>query len=122
AGGDVAGPVARIAPLGDGGVDLGGPFGVHVEDLVGDPGDAPVAEPTGRARIGGDGVAEFDGHPGAGPPSDGGGGVELFAPHGGVGRLPAAPVVEHLHDIGQEDVVVGAGVTRPGGGVAGVGV
>ncbi len=122
AGGDVAGPVARIAPLRDGGVDLGGPLGVHLEDLVGDPGDAPVAEPARRARVGVDGVAEFDRHPGAGHPADGGGGVELLAPHGGVGRLPAAPVVEHLHHVGQQHVVVGAGVTGPGGGVAGVGV
>ena len=122
AGGDVAGPVARIAPFCDGGVDLGGPFGVHVEYLVGNSGNAPVAESSRPAGVGSDVVTEFDRHPGSGHAADGSGGVELLAPHRGVGRLPAAEVVEHLDHVGQEDVVVRTGVPGPGGGVTGVGV
>lgn len=43
-GGDVAGPVARIAVLGHLGVDLCRPLGVDLKGFVGDPGDGPVAE------------------------------------------------------------------------------
>ena len=37
-------------------------------------------------------------------------GVEVLAPQGGVGALPAARLVVHAHHVGHQHVVVGAGV------------
>jgi hypothetical protein len=51
--------------------------------------------------------------------ADRGGGVDHVAHPGGVQRLPSAGMVEHLHHVGNQDVVVGVRVTGPGGGVPG---
>ena len=81
-----------------------------------------MAETPGGAGVGHDAVAQLDRLLGGGDPAEHGGGVEVLAPQGGVGRLPAALGVGHAHQVGDQDVVVRAGVAGPGGGVAGDGV
>ena len=121
-GGDVAGAVAVGPPGLDRLGDLSRPLRVLLEDLVGDPGDPPVAQPARGAGVGLDAVAQLDRHPGGSHPPGHGGGVDMVPPQDRVGGLPAALTVEHFDDIGDQYVIVGAGVARPGGGVAGVGV
>ncbi len=93
AGGHVAGPVAVEALGLDLGVDLRRPLGVHLQDRLGDAGDAPVAQPPRRARVGLDAIAQLDRHPGGGQTADHGRGVQVLSPGGGVGRLPPAALV-----------------------------
>src|SRR5581483_7838882 len=49
-----------------------------------------------------------------------GGGVEVVTPQRRVGGLVTADVVLHRKHVGDEHVVVGAGIAGAGGGVAGV--
>ena len=121
-GGHAPGPVGGLAAPLALGFYLGRPLGVELHNFVGDAGDLPVPEPSRGARVGLDGVAQFDRHPGRGHPAGHGGGVQVLPPQRRVGRLPAALFVLHLHDVGQQDVVVRAGVAGPRSGVAGVGV
>ena len=114
--------IAALRVSAGGIVDLGGPFRVHRHHLVRDAGDRPVAEPTRRAVVGDDPVAQLDSDTRRAEPSVGGGGVEVLAPQRGVGGLPATAVVEHLDQVGDQHVIVRARITRPGGGVAGDGV
>ena len=118
----LAGLVGVEALLGHGLVDLGRPLGVDGQGLVGDAGDLPVPELARWSGIGLDAVTELDRFGGRGHPADHGGGMEVLPPEGGVGGLGAALGVQHLDHVGDEHVVVGAGVTGPGGGMAGVGV
>ena len=67
-------------------------------------------------------VAQLDRPAGARDPAGDGGGVEVLAPHRRVGRLPPAPLVAHLDQVRDQHVIVGGGITRPGRGMAGVGV
>lgn len=101
--------------------DLIGPLRQHLARLRWDAGDAPVAEPTGRAVVSFDAIAELDRLVGRVQPADGCGGVQHVAERGGVERLPAAALVGHGDDVGDEDVVVGSGVAGSAGGVAGDG-
>ena len=59
------------------------------------------------AVVGLDPVAEADGHAGAGHAPMQRGRVEVVAQQRHVGRLPAAAVVIHTQQVGDEHVVVG---------------
>ena len=116
-----AGPAGRDGPfpVGGGGagterpIDLPGTLRVDRHRFVGDPGDGPVPEPPRLPPIRHDPVAELDRHPRRAQPPVGGGGVEVLTPQRRVGALEAAPVVEHLHHVGDQDVVVRVRVPRP---------
>ncbi len=54
--------------------------------------------------------------------SDGGGGMDHVAHPGGVETFPAADVVEHLHHVRHQHMVVWVRVPGPGRGVAGTAV
>jgi hypothetical protein len=95
---------------------------VHGQGLGRHTGDGPVAEVSAGAVVGDDPVAQAHGFAGGGHPAGHGGGVQVLAPQGGGGRLPAAGVVLHGQQVGHQHVVMGVGVAGPGGGVAGVGV
>src|SRR5205823_14413174 len=77
-GGDVAGPIARLVPSLDRLADLSRPLGVDLEDIVGDPDDAPMTQPAGRTVVRDDGVAKFDRDSGGRGTTDDGGGVEVL--------------------------------------------
>jgi hypothetical protein len=81
-----------------------------------------VAELARWSGIGLDAVTQFDCSGSRGHAPHHGGGVEVLPPEGGVGGLGAALLIQHLDHIGDEHVVVGAGVPGPGGGMPGVGV
>ena len=121
-GGDVAGPVAGVAGLGQVLGDLVGALGEDLAHLGWDAGDAPVPGPPRRAGVGLDGVAQLDGL-GRGPqPSDHRRGFGEVSDQGRVQALVPAVGVAHLAHVGDEHVVVQCGVTEAGGAVAGDGV
>lgn len=118
-GDDAPGPVG-VEAVGVGAfVDLGGPLREEGEDLVGDASQAPVAELARRPRVGLDGVAQRHRTFGGGVAPDHGGGVHQVSEPAGVECLPAASGVEHLGEVGDEDVVVRLRVGGPGGQVTG---
>ena len=122
AGSHAAGLVSGLAPPLALGFDLGRPLGVQLHHLGRDAGDTPVPEPARRPGVGLDAVAQLDRHPSGSNAAGHGGGVQVLTPQGCIRRLPPALLVLHLHDIGQQDVVVGGGVAQTRGGVAGMGV
>jgi hypothetical protein len=122
AGRDLAGPVGRVAPLVHGGRDLRRPLGVQLEDLVGDPCDPPLPQPSRRTRIPLDAVAELEGPAGGRHPPCHGRRMQVFSPQRRVGRLPPTPPVEHLDHVRDQHVIMRAGVPRTRGRVPGVGV
>ena len=112
-GGHAAGTVGALAAALALGLYLGRPLGVELHNFVRDAGDLPVPEPARGAGIGLDGVAQFDRHPGRRHPAGHGGGVQVLPPQRRVGRLPPALFILHLDEVGQQDVVVRAGVASP---------
>ena len=89
---------------------------------VGDAGDPPVPELARSGRVGLDAVAEVDGHlAAASRPTM----VAAWrcSRHSVVSGALVPPLSsQHLDHVGDQHMVVGAGVAGPGGGVAGVGV
>lgn len=55
-----------------------------------------------------------------GDPANHGGGLEMFSPHGSIGRLPPAPVIPHLDHIGQQHIIMRARIPGSRRGVPGV--
>ncbi|MDQ6725607.1 MAG: hypothetical protein M3066_05510 [Actinomycetota bacterium] len=95
---------------------------MDLHDLLGDAGDAPVAELSRRAIVAFDAVAQGHRFVGGGHTAEHGGGVEVLSQQGGVGALPAALAVGHVDEVRDQHVVMGVGVAGPRSGVAGDGV
>ena len=80
----------------------------------GDAGDCPAAQATGRPGVSLDAVAQLDRLGRRRHAADRRRGVEVVAEQPGVQPFPAASLVAHPHDVGDEHVVVDLGVARPG--------
>ena len=98
--------------------DCAAAFGEVVGDLARDARDAPVVEPAGRAVVGLDRVTELDGLLGGGEPADHRRCVEEVTDARGVECLPAAAVIEHLAEVGDQHVIVRRRITRARRGVS----
>ncbi len=101
------------------GGDLGGAGGVDLAHLGRDTGDGPAAQPTRRALVRLDPIAQLDRLGRRGHTAHRGGGVQMVADEGGVEGFPAAPGVAHPHCVGDQHVIMDLRVAGPGGGVAG---
>ena len=95
---------------------------MHRHHVVRDTGDLPVPEPSRRPRVRLDCVTQLYGDACASQAADHGGGVQVLPPQRRVGCFPPGPLILHSQEVGQQNVVVRARVTCPGGGVAGAGV
>lgn len=118
--GHLTGPIARVARLLHGFVDLDRALGVQLLHDAGNAGDGPMAELPRGPVVGLDGVAELQGFSSRGHASHHRRRVQVVAHHRGVERFEAAGGVGHLHHVGHEDMIMRAGITSPAGGVTGV--
>lgn len=107
AGGDAPGAVPVLARGGDVLRDLIRPLGEQIAHIRWNARDPPVAQVPRRSAVGLDVEAERH-RPGGGVQTpDHRGRLDVVPEGGAVETLEAARRVEHLHDVGDEDVVMG---------------
>ena len=115
----LAGLIGVVALGFDCGSDLSRALGEQLARPFGYTRDTPVPEPTRRSVVGRDGVAELDGFGRRSHPAERGGGVKMSLQCGGVQGFPAGFAVGHVAQVCDQNVIVGFGITGPGGGVTG---